>query len=87
MVVGHANRSTNPYNELEETQDSPKWGKASIPLSKERAEYVRSVLRSYGISGDRLTTDGKGGTEPVADPYDRSNNWKNRRVEFILEKK
>ncbi len=85
VIVGHANRLTD--NPLEETEDNPSnWGPALIPLSKARAEYVRTVLRSYGISGDRLSVDGKGGTEPIANPKDRSANWKNRRVEFILEK-
>jgi len=27
-----------------------------------------------------------GGSRPVVDPKDKDNNWKNRRVEFILEK-
>ncbi len=84
-VVGHANRLTN--NPDEETVDNPSnWGPALIPLSQKRAEYVRDILVSYGVSADRLSVDGKGGTEPVADSKDRNVNWKNRRVEFILEK-
>lgn len=84
-VVGHANRLTD--NPDEETVDNPSnWGPALIPLSQRRAEYVRDILVSYGVSADRLSVDGKGGTEPVADTKDRNVNWKNRRVEFILEK-
>ncbi len=84
-VVGHANRMTD--NPKEETVDNPRvWGKALTPLSQERAEYVKQYLISHGVSASRLTSLGKGGTEPVVDPKDKQNNWKNRRVEFILVK-
>ena len=83
-IVGHANRMT--ADEREETQDNPAWGRGLTPLSKERAEYVKNYLVKHGIKADRLTTDGKGGTEPVANPKDENNRWKNRRVEFILNK-
>ena len=82
-IVGHANRTTD--DEREETIDSY-WGRALTPLSKERAEYVKSYLVKRKVKADRLGTDGKGGTEPVASPKDDANKWKNRRVEFILNK-
>ncbi len=84
-IVGHANRVTD--NEAEETEDNPKmWGPALIPLSGKRAEFVKSYLVKKGVSASRLSTEGKGGTELVVDYKDKDNNWKNRRVEFILEK-
>ncbi|MGP1458174.1 MAG: FlgD immunoglobulin-like domain containing protein [Treponema sp.] len=84
-VVGHANRVTD--NPAEETENNPSaWGPALIPLSKERAEFVKAYLTKHGVSASRLMTDGKGGTELVADYKDKDNNWKNRRVEFILNK-
>lgn len=84
-VVGHANRLTDNSNE--EIIDNPReWGPALIPLSEARAGYVKQYLVSAGISADRLSVQGKGGTEPVADTKERAVNWKNRRVEFILEK-
>lgn len=84
-VVGHANRLTD--NEAEETEDNPKlWGPALIPLSGKRAEYVKDYLVKKGVAAARLSTEGKGGTELVVDYKDKDNNWKNRRVEFILEK-
>ena len=82
-IVGHANRMSD--NEKEETQAGT-WGKALIPLSEQRAEYVKGQLVKLGISSSRLSVEGKGGTEPIADRKDKSVNWKNRRVEFILEK-
>ena len=84
-VVGHANRTSE--NEAEETQDNPRqWGPALIPLSQRRAEFVKSYLVDKGVSASRLSTQGKGGTELVADWRDKDQNWKNRRVEFILQK-
>ena len=84
-VVGHANRTTASADE--ETMNNPRaWGPALIPLSLERAEFVKAYLKSNGISEGRLSTEGKGGTELVVDWQDKENNWKNRRVEFILNK-
>ncbi|MCR4580038.1 MAG: OmpA family protein [Treponema sp.] len=84
-VVGHANKLTN--NPDEETVDNPReWGRASMPLSKERADAIKVYLTKRGVNANALSTDGLGGTKPVVDPKDKDNNWKNRRVEFILEK-
>ena len=83
-VVGHANKTTD--NPDEETVDNPQWGRASQPLSKERAEAIKAYLTKRGVSAASLSTEGMGGTKPVVNPKDKDNNWKNRRVEFILVK-
>lgn len=83
-VVGHANKTTD--NPDEETVDNPQWGRASQPLSKERADAIRAYLVKKGVSGNNVSTEGMGGTKPVVNPKDKDNNWKNRRVEFILVK-
>lgn len=84
-IVGHANRTSD--NLEEETLDNMNvWGRALMPLSKERADAIKAYLVKKGVSAGSISTDGKGGTEPVANPKDKDNNWKNRRVEFILEK-
>lgn len=85
QIVGHANRTSD--NPDEETVDNMQlWGRASTPLSKERAEQIRAYLVKKGVNGNNVTTEGKGGTQPVVNPKDKDNNWKNRRVEFILQK-
>ena len=76
-VEGHANNVTGTQKE-EETE--------LIPLSQARAGAIRDFLVANGVSADRLTTVGMGGTRPVVPRSDHDNWWKNRRVEFILIK-
>ncbi|WP_294428717.1 FlgD immunoglobulin-like domain containing protein [uncultured Treponema sp.] len=81
-VEGHANSVTG----TEEEETTNKHGLALEPLSKDRAEFVKSKLKGYGVAGDRLSAVGRGGRQPVAARGDKDNAWKNRRVEFILNK-
>lgn len=84
-IQGHANRTSD--NEQEETVDNLKvWGRALVPLSKERADAIKAYLVKKGVSASSVSTDGMGGTKPVVNPKDKDNNWKNRRVEFLLVK-
>jgi flagellar hook assembly protein FlgD/outer membrane protein OmpA-like peptidoglycan-associated protein len=57
------------------------------PLSEARARQVVDALTQRGIDAGRLTAIGVGGTKPLVPHSDIENRWKNRRVEFILEKK
>ena len=84
-IQGHANRVSDNLDE--ETVDNlNEWGRALGPLSQERADAIRDYLIKKGVSKSSITTEGMGGTKPVVNPKDTDNNWKNRRVEFILEK-
>ena len=84
-IQGHANRVSDNLDE--ETIDNPReWGRALGPLSKERADAIKAYLVKKGVSASSITTEGMGGTKPVVNPKDSDNNWKNRRVEFILVK-
>jgi outer membrane protein OmpA-like peptidoglycan-associated protein len=76
-VEGHANPVIGTARE--ETQELQ-------PLSNARANVVVDLLVGYGVSRSRLSAVGRGGTITVAQPLDQNNNWKNRRVEFILIK-
>jgi len=76
-VEGHANPVLGTAKE--ETEELQ-------PLSLARAQTVIENLVSYGVSRNRLSPIGRGGTRPVANARDQDNNWKNRRVEFILIK-
>lgn len=57
---------------------------ANLDLSKRRAATVKAELvKTFGVKGDRLITDGAGETQPVAPNDTPSNKALNRRVEFI----
>ena len=64
--------------------DSDGSDESNLSLSKNRAEAVKKALVSvYGISPDRLSSEGKGEAEPVADNNSAQGKAQNRRVEFI----
>ncbi|WP_299114264.1 OmpA family protein [uncultured Winogradskyella sp.] len=57
---------------------------ANLKLSKDRAMAVKNALVNiYKISEDRLTTDGKGETQPIDDNSTSDGKAQNRRVEFV----
>jgi outer membrane protein OmpA-like peptidoglycan-associated protein len=54
-------------------------------LSQQRAESVRDHLIAQGVPADRITVEGRGEDEPVADNASPEGRANNRRVEIILE--
>ncbi|MFD2099584.1 OmpA family protein [Flagellimonas iocasae] len=71
-IVGHTDADGSDENNLK--------------LSKSRAESVKNALVSvYGVSADRLSSEGKGESEPVADNGTPDGKAQNRRVEFIKQ--
>lgn len=54
------------------------------PLSRQRAETVRGFLSDRGVAASRISTDGRGSREPVADNSSEAGRAKNRRVEIFL---
>ncbi len=57
-----------------------------LPLSRRRAEEVMQALIILGVDRDHMTPIGYGGLYPVVPHSDLVNLWKNRRVEFLLER-
>ncbi|MEO8235194.1 MAG: OmpA family protein, partial [Flavobacterium sp.] len=52
-------------------------------LSEQRAESVKTYLnKNFGIDKSRITTQGKGATEPIIDNKSEETRKQNRRVEF-----
>ncbi|MDR2094393.1 MAG: OmpA family protein [Treponema sp.] len=81
QVEGHANPTTNePAARAKEEREELQ------PLSEARARAIVERLTSFGVTRNRLSSLGLGGTQPVVPFNDRPNWWKNRRVEFILIK-
>ena len=67
IAVGHTDSvGTDAYNQK---------------LSERRAEAVKAFLVSLGIPKNRIYTEGKGESEPVADNKTAAGRAKNRRVE------
>jgi len=82
QIQGHANlvNFDNPAKaKVEQEQEL-------LPLSKQRAEAIRTALIAQGIEAARVSTSGIGAAEPIVPFSDLDNRWKNRRVEFILVK-
>lgn len=53
-------------------------------LSEARAEAVAAVLKAGGIEASRMTTDGKGEANPVANNHTEQGKAQNRRVEIFV---
>lgn len=59
---------------------------ANQQLSIERAEAVKNILvTQYSIDESKLTTEGRGETQPLADNASQEGKAQNRRVEFIFK--
>ena len=59
----------------------------NLKLSQDRVNEVKKYLSSHGINGSRITTEGFGGTTPIASNEQEETRAKNRRVEFTITKK
>ena len=70
LVVGHTdNTGTAAHN---------------MDLSVRRAEAVKAYAISAGVDPARLSTQGKGDTEPIADNSTVDGRTQNRRVEIVI---
>jgi OOP family OmpA-OmpF porin len=54
----------------------------NMKLSHRRADAVRNYLVNHGISASRLTTEGRGESQPVASNDTDAGRFQNRRVEL-----
>jgi flagellar hook assembly protein FlgD len=57
-----------------------------VPLTERRAKTVETALVERGLDAEMVDTEWFGGTQPIVDVHDREVRWKNRRVEFIMER-
>jgi Outer membrane protein and related peptidoglycan-associated (lipo)proteins len=82
-IVGHAVMTNWDDPELggREQRDS------LVPLSRARAAAIAKALAERGIASSRMSVEGVGAKDQVVPDSDLANRWKNRRVEFFLERK
>jgi len=70
LIIGHTDNSGVEANNND--------------LSMQRAGTVKSYLGMNGIDSTRLSTQGKGDTEPIADNNTIAGRSQNRRVEIVI---
>ena len=54
------------------------------PLSIARAQSARDYLVGKGVDGRRISTDGRGSREPIADNGTEAGRARNRRIDIFL---
>jgi type VI secretion system protein ImpK len=74
MVTGHTDSSPIKSEKFADNQ----------VLSEQRAKNVAEYLQKMGVAVDRLSSEGKGDTQPVADNKTPQGKAKNRRVEVLV---
>jgi outer membrane protein OmpA-like peptidoglycan-associated protein len=57
-----------------------------LPLSKARAEAVKSALIARGLTPSMFTTEGVGGVDQLVPDSDQADRWQNRRVAFFIQR-
>lgn len=58
---------------------------SNLALSNERAEAVKQYLIGRNIDASRLSTTGKGDSNPIASNDNEEGRTRNRRIEFVLD--
>jgi outer membrane protein OmpA-like peptidoglycan-associated protein len=79
----------NPAMEIELRGHTDNAGDAAknMKLSEDRVKVVMDYLISKGISANRITGKGFGGTQPLNTTGTEESRKQNRRVEFVITKK
>lgn len=87
-VLDSVARALNEHPELRAKAigytDSSGSDAINLPLSRDRASAVTQYLAGQGVSGNRLSIEGRGAASPIADNSTPEGRALNRRVELFL---
>lgn len=72
LITGHTDNTTGPNNTNEY-------------YSAKRAEFAKDYFVSNGISANKIVTEGKAATMPIADNNTEEGRAKNRRAEISIQ--
>ena len=84
VLEGHALNVYDPFTNASENREEEK---ILEPLTVNRAEEVKDALIEKGFNPDKVIVHTFGGKNPIFSISDENENWKNRRVEFVMELK
>ena len=85
LLAGYMNKYPNKTVALSGHTDSSGSAKLNKDLSQQRADFIRDVLISKGISPERIIAIGYGESQPVASNSSRSGRQKNRRIDIRFD--
>ena len=85
LVANYMTTHSGVSVKLDGYTDNTGSDKINNPLSVNRAEAAKAYLITKGIDGSRITTDGHGSSDPVADNKTAAGRAKNRRVEVHVQ--
>lgn len=85
QVADALKQQTQATLRVEGHTDSTGSDSTNLALSKERAQAVASFLVDHGVPQDRLTTEGLGSSQPIADNSTPAGRAMNRRVDIVVE--
>ncbi len=85
--VADALTKTDPDSKIVVQGHTDSQGQAAYnnTLSEKRAGAVRDYLVSHGIAADRITSQGFGPSQPIADNNSAEGRANNRRVEIVVQ--
>lgn len=81
IIEGHA-----AHIYLEDPAKQREQDQVLMPLSRSRATEVMQALMILGVDRNRMTIEAYGGDRPVVPHSNREEMWRNRRVEFLLQR-
>ncbi len=82
LLANYMQKYPNKTVALAGNTDSSGSAELNKNLSQLRADYIRDVLISKGISPDRITAIGYGESQPIASNQTQAGRQKNRRIEI-----